>query len=183
MQRKKSARSGLIVSSEERSSSASNPPGARCARAAQKKLHRVEPVQLRRLRVRHIHDDHVEFFSGFGQESPPIQKMQMHARVGIEIRRLRREKLPRHANQRRVQLHIIEPLDGRMLQRLGHGAVHAAANQEYAAWRRVLQQRVVHRLFGRGRIGRIGQDRAVLVNAPDFVRVPFSPVSVTIKLP
>ena len=63
-----------------------------------------------------------------------------------------------------------------MLERLSDAAVHAAADQQNTARRSVLKQRVVDGLFGRGRIGRVGQDGAVFVQATNsarFVRAGF----------
>ena len=56
----------------------------------------------------------------------------MHARVSARERAkdrgLRRKILLRHGDQRRIELDIVEARDGGMLERLGHAAVHAAAD-------------------------------------------------------
>jgi len=45
-----------------------------------------------------------------------------------ESGRLQGEELPRHFDERWIQLNIVDPLDRGMLQRLGDAAVYAAAN-------------------------------------------------------
>ena len=124
-----------------------------CARQAEK-LHGVEAVQLRGLRIGHVDEDGVESFFGFGQESSAIEKMQMHARVGIKDGGLRGEVLAREGDQRGVEFDVVEALDGGMLERLGDAAVHAAADQEHTARRRVLQA------ARSGRPPRLRRDRA-----------------------
>jgi len=101
-----------------------------------KELGRVEPVQLRGLRVGHIENDHVECVASGLEIVPEIvpQKVAairvVHVHPGIRDNRsgLRGEELPRHVDERGIQFNVVDPLDGGMLQRLGNAAVHAAAD-------------------------------------------------------
>ena len=72
------------------------------------KLDCVEAVQLRGLRVRHIENDGVEFGGGGLEIVTAIGVVDVNARVGI--RRLRGKELPGHADERGVELDVIEPL-------------------------------------------------------------------------
>ena len=93
--------------------------------------------------------------------------VDVHTRIRDSRSRLRGEELPRHVDERGIQLNIVDPLDGGMLQRLGDAAVHAAADQQKVPRRRMLQQRVVHRLFGGALVRRAGKDHAVVIYAAD----------------
>ena len=141
------------------------------ARHAEELL-RIEAVQLRGLRIGYIDDDDVESFTGFGQVSSAIEKMQVHAQIscagaGAKGRGLRRKILLRHRDQRGIELDVVEAGDGGMLERLGHAAVDAAADEQHAARSRVLEKRVVDGFFGCGGIGRVGEDGAVFVETSD----------------
>ena len=71
----------------------------------------------------------------------------------------------RHADQRGVQLDQVDAFDGGMLERLRDAAACAAADEQNAPRRRMLQQRVVNRLFGGAFIRRAGKDEAVFIEA------------------
>ena len=133
-------------------------------------LHRVEAVQLRCLRIGHVDHDHIEFFFGFGEESPAIEKMQMHARVGSKGRGLGGKIFLRHPDERRIKLHVIEALDGGMLEHLSDAAIDASSDEQNPARRSVLKERVVNGLLGRGRIGRVGEDGAIFAQATNSTR-------------
>ena len=70
--------------------------------------------------------------------------MQMHSGIGEKSRGLGRKELTRHADQRGVELDQVDPFNGGMLERLRHAAARAAADEQHAPRRRMLQQRVVN---------------------------------------
>src|SRR5208337_1907420 len=91
--------------------------------------------------------------------------------IGTKRSRLRREELPRHVDERGIELHIVDPLDRRMLQDLNHAAVRAAADEQNLPRRRMLQQRVVNRFLGGSLVGHISQDHAVVIEAANIARL------------
>ena len=130
-----------------------------------KELGRVEPVDLRGLRVGHIDQNHVEPVASRPQIVPAIRIVHVYPRVLDNRSGLRREELARHVDQRGIQLNIVDALDCGMLQRLGDTAVHSAADHQNAPRRWALQQRIVHRLFGGILVRCVGQKHAVLIDA------------------
>ena len=136
-----------------------------------KELDGVEAVQLRGLRVGHIKNDYVEGVASRLEIVPEkvtaIRVVDVHTRIRQDRCNLHREELPRHGDERGIQLNIVDPLDRGMLQRLGDAAVHAAADQQKPPRGRVLQQRVVNRFFGGALVRRAGKDHAVVINAAD----------------
>ena len=63
----------------------------------------------------------------------------------------------------RVEFHVVRALEAGVLQRLGQAAVDAAADEQQALRRGMLEQRVVDGLFRLLGIGRGDQRQAVLV--------------------
>jgi len=88
------------------------------------------------------------------------------------------KELPRHGDERRIEFDRIDAFDGRMLERLCDAAIHSAADEENMPRCGVLQQRVVHRFFGRGLVGRIGQQNSVVVHAANVARLGDGQVAV-----
>jgi len=97
-----------------------------------KELGRVEPVQLRGLRIGHVKNDYVECaarrLERVLKKVSAIGVVHVHARIRDNRSGLYRKKLPRHVDERGIQFNVVDPLDRGMLQRLGDTAVHAAAN-------------------------------------------------------
>ncbi len=132
---------------------------------------RVEAVQLRRPRLGQVHDDDVEVAAGGLQIEPAVQVVYVDPRIGGRGVPLRGEVLSRHADQRRIELHIIDALQRAVPQSLRETAVDSAADEQQAARRGMLEQGVVDRLLGRGRIrnGR-HRDAALVDRAAPFAR-------------
>ena len=136
----------------------------------EKKLHGVEAVQLRGLRVRHIQNDHVEGVASRHQIGASVGVMDAHTWVRRDRGNLRGEEPPRHGDDRRVHFDVIDSFHGGVLQHLGDGALDPAADEENTPGRGVLQQRIVDRLFGGAWVRSIGEDCAVVVQAADVAR-------------
>ena len=121
---------------------------------------RVETVELRGLRIGQIDDDDVEGFPRALQKKPAIDAVDPHP--GITLRRIG-EILAGKLEDRRVQLHVVQAAQTGVLERLGEASVDAAADEQQADGRGVLQESVVYGFLGRLRIGLGGYRQTVLV--------------------
>jgi hypothetical protein len=77
-----------------------------------------------------------------------------------------------------VQLDVVHAFQSRVLERLQQGALPAAADQQKAAWLRVLQQSVVDGFLGGGRVGRGSRRQAGLVKGPAALGLDHGEVAV-----
>src|SRR5208337_1389445 len=97
--------------------------GGEVVASGTEELDGVEAVQLRGLRVGHIENDGVECAGSCLEIVTAVGVVDVHARVGIQCGGLCGEKLPRHADERGVELDVVDALDGGMAERLGDAAV------------------------------------------------------------
>jgi hypothetical protein len=135
-----------------------------------KEFRGVKPVQLRRLRIRHIHDDHVKGAARRLEIVAAIRVMQMHPGIGNESGGLCLKILSRHADKRGVQLNQIDALDGGMAESLREDAACASADHQNTPRLFVFQKRVMDCFFGGTLIRRVGKDYAIFVQTADVAR-------------
>jgi len=136
------------------------PPGG-----LREELERVEAVQLGRLGVGQVDDDDVVAEASALEEPAAIGDVNPHARIGYDGFPELGEVEASQFQHRRIEFHVIDVLDAGMLKRLREASINAAADEQRVAWRGVREQRVMHRLFGRGGVGRGEQHQSVLVQA------------------
>ena len=93
--------------------------------------------------------------------------MQMHSGIGEKRRGLGWKEFLRDPDECGVQFDQVNAFDCGMTERLRDGAAGSAADHKNATRRRMLQQRVVHRLFGGALVRGVGEDKAVFIQAAD----------------
>jgi len=103
-------------------------------------------------------------------------RLEISAAIGVnadapEIGEKRRgfgwKEFTRDADERWVQFDQVDALDSGMTERLRDGAAGSAADHENVARGGVLQQRVVHRLFSGAFVRRVGENKAIFIQAAD----------------
>ena len=115
------------------------------ARGAEE-LDGVKAIQLRGQGIGYAYNDYIVSFVRFAEKCAAIAVVQMHARIkgcgacGKEF--------IGHAQHGGVQLDQIDAFDGGMAERLRNAAIRAAADEQNALGRGMLQQRIVNRFLG-----------------------------------
>jgi len=100
----------------------------------------IESVELRSLRIGKVEDDDVEPVSRRLQKQAPVDGVRVHSWIGTDRTPFLRKVAPGQIQNRRIKLNVVDALDGRVLESLGEASVHAAADQQQASRRGMLQQ-------------------------------------------
>ena len=125
----------------------------------------IKAIELRRLGLRHVDNHHVEYRLGSLQKQPAVQMMDAQAPIGARgSPRLRKVPLGDIENGR-IEFHVIDALESRMLERLLQAAVDSAADQQQPLRGGVFEQGEMHRFLRRGSVRNRRHHQAVLVEA------------------
>ena len=130
------------------------------------KLLRIKPVQLSGLWIGQIENDRIESLGRGPEPESAIRIVNPHARIGKGAHRFRGSNPPENFHHRGIELHIIEPPERGVLERLNNAAIRSPTNKQNPSRCGVLQQRIVDGFFGGGLIRHAGQDHTVVIDTP-----------------
>ena len=125
-----------------------DPIGIQCRREFPEELARVESVQLRRRWVRNVHDRHIVAGGGALDEEPGVREVDRDPGIRETGNHVISEAPAGLADEIRVELHVVDSLDARVLEDLGDRASQSATKKKDSSGRRVLEHRQVNGLLG-----------------------------------